>query len=701
MTKRKCSFYLRLVFAFLFAFIPLLTNLSVHAANVYDLSVAKEKALRGGTVNVPVTMNSGGEVRGLQFDIWYDRSMGTITDVTVGKDSQNFYVYYNNNLQLNGKTYARIMIANMSKNLPSGQSEIAILQFQMADQGPIKTDVTLSNVVISDGNAQNITASFTQNNGEISLDDSTPPTITLTPTPTDPTQGEVNIQVDADGTGSKIVRLKWAAGDQNESYFQNGGTIIDLSNPTQFTVSASGDYTVYAEDELGNQVVQKIPITNIDKAAPMIAEVEDGKICSALHNGITWTDDHPTSATLNDSPYAMKTPILNDGVYKLIVTDAAGNSTEVNFTVDATPPSINNVVLSPTSPTRDQVKVSGTAEGGTGTKLVEIKWEAEQKNAEYFTDGNGQSITIPGGSASSVNFSFDALENGTYTVYAKDEAGNVVVKDDIQISNIDKTPPTLTDAKVEDGKPDTVKLTFSENVKLTDTKGFTVKAGVNTIDIKSVSGSGTSELILMLNGSVKYGQTIVLSYDVAEGNVTDHVENKLAGFSDYSVGNEVKDENPPTIDLTKSAIDLVKKGVTVTAELDGTGSDIVTKKYAKGKWTDAASFPKDSATDLPAEHQFLVTENGYYTVYAKDQAGNEAVKSILVIVKGNVNQDFDEITGKDAINVLDLDLAGNYVVGNQSPTSMQHFIADMNNDDELNVLDWVAIALESFKDYDQ
>ncbi|WP_027086874.1 S-layer homology domain-containing protein [Cohnella panacarvi] len=97
--------------------------------------------------------------------------------------------------------------------------------------------------------------------------DAKAPTIAVTQDPADGTltQGKVKLTIAADGTGSDIAEVKWAAGLQTESYFGSGGTVLvdDF-----FEVETNGTYTVYARDDVGNETVEEIEIRNIETTPP-------------------------------------------------------------------------------------------------------------------------------------------------------------------------------------------------------------------------------------------------------------------------------------------------------------------------------------------------------------------------------------------------------------------------------------------------
>ena len=86
------------------------------------------------------------------------------------------------------------------------------------------------------------------------------------------------------------------------------------------------------------------------------------------------------------------------------------------------------------------------------------------------------------------------------------------------------------------------------------------------------------------------------------------------------------DRTDPAIELTPNPVSATNGDVTVTADVDGTGSGIASQKWADGERT--ANFFTAGGTDFTGD--FTVSENGTYTVYARDEASNEAVKTITI-----------------------------------------------------------------------
>lgn len=120
-----------------------------------------------------------------------------------------------------------------------------------------------------------------------------------------------------------------------------------------------------------------------------------------------------------------------NGTYSILAEDGVGNKTVQTITVnkvDTTAPSLT-VAAVHTNPTNNDVMINVTATDNH-SGLSSVKWAAGSQTAQYFVNA-GTPVS---------NNGFVVTENGTYTVYAEDYAGNSLVKT-VTVSNIDKTPP--------------------------------------------------------------------------------------------------------------------------------------------------------------------------------------------------------------------------------------------------------------------
>ena len=161
----------------------------------------------------------------------------------------------------------------------------------------------------------------------------------------------VNLTINVVDTESQIKVVKMENGEKDITYFENNGEElkIEQGNKTSTSlvkITSNGTYTVYAEDEAGNKVIETITITEIenkepepepDTLPPTITGVEDGK---TYKNYVTpkVTDENLAEVTLTRNGsivenYKNGDQIKENGNYILTAVDEAGNKTEVSFTI--------------------------------------------------------------------------------------------------------------------------------------------------------------------------------------------------------------------------------------------------------------------------------------------------------------------------------------------------------------------------------
>ncbi|MEC0109726.1 InlB B-repeat-containing protein [Paenibacillus taichungensis] len=106
--------------------------------------------------------------------------------------------------------------------------------------------------------------------------------------------------------------------------FDSGTALLNGAAFTSGTaVMADGSYTLVVTNDIGSTTVQ----FNIDTAAPVVLGVADN---GKYDKGPTITFNEGT-ATLNGSPFSSGATVQSEGEYILIVTDSAGNTTNLHF----------------------------------------------------------------------------------------------------------------------------------------------------------------------------------------------------------------------------------------------------------------------------------------------------------------------------------------------------------------------------------
>lgn len=207
--------------------------------------------------------------------------------------------------------------------------------------------------------------------------------------------------------------------------------------------------------------------------------------------------------------------------------------------------------------------------------------------------------------------------------------------------------------------------TIAPDVSLdTNTDDWTNKDVAISVAVKE-TGSGV-DIIKWANGDKD------ASYFRSNGTTVKDNLFKVSAIGTYSVyvkdnaGNETVetiyvgniDKAEPSISLSSPPSDWTNSDVTVSATITtgsktGSGnSPISVKKYAKGTYN-TTNFPVSTSSDLTSDNTFLMTSNGTYTVYVRDEAGNSATKTIST---NYIDKDKPTISG---------DFDNNWVKGNK------------------------------------
>ena len=161
--------------------------------------------------------------------------------------------------------------------------------------------------------------------------------------------------------------------------------------------SGDGNKTVYMQiqDAIGNTTTWTISDSIIlDTTAPSYSGVNNQWIYSG-NVSVQYNDTNISWATLNGSPYSSGTPITQEGSYTLIISDLAGNSTTITFSID------KNV------------------QGTISYSPVWPQWTSGNVTMSITGIGEGIYVTNNGGSS---NYIF--TNNGSFTYTFRDNVGN-------------------------------------------------------------------------------------------------------------------------------------------------------------------------------------------------------------------------------------------------------------------------------------
>lgn len=197
--------------------------------------------------------------------------------------------------------------------------------------------------------AKDVAGNEAVNKIQINNIDKSAPDIALSQDPDDWTNGDVTITATVEDSGTDVAVVKWAAGQLTAGDFAAVTTTLTSSTDNYaFDVSTNGWYTVYAKDYIGNEDVNKIQISNIDKVAPTITTIEgsvyNGGPVNLGYIAKNFDKKVPYAATDNLSGFASSGTTSETGSFTIntgaaglglsktcYVTDRAGNQSSITF----------------------------------------------------------------------------------------------------------------------------------------------------------------------------------------------------------------------------------------------------------------------------------------------------------------------------------------------------------------------------------
>jgi uncharacterized repeat protein (TIGR02543 family) len=211
---------------------------------------------------------------------------------------------------------------------------------------------------------------------------------------------------------------KWATGVENNGHY-NKDVIITFNEATakldgkDYTsgtaVTIEGNHTLVVTDASRNETIVKF---TIDKTPPVVTGVRN----NGLYDKDVIITFNEGTAKLDGNDFTSGTKVTSEGSHNLVLTDAAGNETTVNFTIDKTAPYVPTV----DTVTSKTTEVTGTAEANS---TIFVK-EGKDTIGSGKTDQDGK-FTI----------SIKKQKKGTNLyVTAKDIAGNVSAATKVTVS---------------------------------------------------------------------------------------------------------------------------------------------------------------------------------------------------------------------------------------------------------------------------
>lgn len=303
-----------------------------------------------------------------------------------------------------------------------------------------------------------------------------------------------------------------------------------------------------------------------------------------------------------------------DGIYVIFAKDNKGNTStyQLYLGTNKTPISADTAVNKRTV----NMHITDSV-----CKIVKIK-VAKSSNITDMSDFQTIGDNINFVSSNSVDIEYTVPEDNTYAFYIEDEAGykkQITVRaTESKSINIDVT---------QDDENNKGILT----IKATDTVANIVKIKVaigNDIDINYFTSNG-EEL------TIQQGKEVKVNYTVDKNCILNVYAEDADGYKSLAtrsiIGVDVKESEPPVIEVSQNNTNLKQIDVTVT----GKDSYISEVKWAEGSHDESyfeinGTTIGETSVGKIKTASFEISKTGIYTVYAKDQAGKTAIKEINI-----------------------------------------------------------------------
>lgn len=433
---------------------------------------------------------------------------------------------------------------------------------------------------------------------------------------------------------STAVTLEAVATDDQSgikafSYTTDGGiTWSELipwlsAGPNHFTVSVDGDYTdqirFMAQDNAGNNSAASDPYTvKLDQVVPELS-LSAQTLSGAPLEEMQWTNETIVFTLTNKAFQLSNTTYqisIQDGVWEtledhtLTITEptyanylfravsGSGTVSELeSFSVkmEQTPPTINARLVTD-EPTNQPVDMLVTTMDNIGVAIT--KWASGEQAANFFgengTELSGDSFLVP--------------QNGTYTVYARDLAGNESVEV-VEVISI------VTDAP-------TVSFEPSGNLVPAQSHSTEVTTGVTSpAEVASSEYQWSADQAFPDEGSwISFTSGEQLAKDTHTGNYYLHVRVlDTAGNTTNASSNSFTVDNEPPV--TPS----------LTAEPTTPTNDVVTVEITYHEDNSTKEYKVDSGDWALYTAPIEVTENSSITAREMDLAGNVSAEATIGI----------------------------------------------------------------------
>ncbi|URN95416.1 MAG: S-layer homology domain-containing protein [Candidatus Pristimantibacillus lignocellulolyticus] len=436
----------------------------------------------------------------------------------------------------------------------------------------------------------------------IIVDNIVPTINSLTPNTSDWVKDSVLVSINASDTnGSGIEVVKYAYGLQIPNYFITNGI---LANGYMFEVDTNGIYTVYVRDFAGNESVQFIQISNIDKQKPTAPSIQlepnrdfyNGDYTISItpgqdsSSGVAYTEYRITGASEEDwTQYEEPIVISEEGKYT-IETRTVDNVGNVSDVIVRTIVINRELTVFPTVSISPDIAYSNENVTVTISKSYDESHEDEGENSVIYykipSSGINEYVEYTG--------AFDITQEGQteIDIMVRDRAGNEVTM--TKIINIDKTAPINQDQ------------ILAENVITQGNTLITIQPSYDSEDKIWLAPVGTTLFTESETMTKAAGDATKIVTPSLDGEYRIYVIDKSGNISLSSDKTVTVDNVPPTV--------------------TGIADDEIYKEYP------TISFDEGVATlnGQPFESDTKIEANGTYTLILTDVAGNSTVITFIV-----------------------------------------------------------------------
>ncbi len=434
------------------------------------------------------------------------------------------------------------------------------------------------------------------------------------------------------------------------AFYRKQGAVSDMKYVKDMFITAPGTYIFTFYDSARNELTISMTLDNVVSYTldGNYILLDDGSYIT--RNSFTFTMSEPWSEfnveTSNGLTVANGQKLDTDGVYRLSVKDMYGNALALTLIVDKMPPV-------PVIKTGDGETLSA---GARTTKNFYVICEEEGVNISYVA-GAGNYIAYDGSLIDEVGtYSFrltDIVGNVTTITITIDREikyrvnGTYVVRDDIYYSRLWLQVVALEETSIFE--------VVSEDGTLIDTTKRITLEGLYYVVITDIAGN-SAELTLLIDKTAPTARFETASGQVLNNGATtnepfriicEEQDSKITysfnGGAAVKYTDELLSESGTYVfsvtDFLGTAAELrisVDTGVKLT--VNGTYVIDDAGKYVSKNWLsvtlgeDMQSFYIQAQDGTMLEADGRITAEGEYTVYAKDESGNER-KLVLVIDK--------------------------------------------------------------------